>query len=169
MGQTSNIVTLRKQPQNYILATTEVKLFLHGLKFLNIFERSLNKKGFVSVLLAERSDFLRGHIKGVLQAAGMKTVAVNSRKDALAKLKTQVFQLVISGLELADSDGFMLASSIQNDQSIPPTLLLSISSHNLDSNPQKNLFTAHISGYDKDVILETLHNVLDHNSVISPL
>ena len=49
MGQTSNIVTLRKQPQNYILATTEVKLFLHGLKFLNIFERSLNKKGFVTL------------------------------------------------------------------------------------------------------------------------
>ena len=47
MGQTSNIVTLRKQPKNYILATPEVKLFLHGLKFLNIFERSLNKKGFV--------------------------------------------------------------------------------------------------------------------------
>ena len=62
----------------------------------------------------------------------------------------------------------MLASSIHNDQSIPPTLLLSISSHNLDANPQKNLFTAHIGGYDKDVILETLHNVLDHNSVISP-
>ena len=49
MGQTSNIVTLRKQPKNYILATTEVKLFLHGLKFLNIFERSLNKKGFVTL------------------------------------------------------------------------------------------------------------------------
>jgi len=130
---------------------------------------SLKEKGFVSVLLAERSDFLRGHIKGVLQAAGMQTVAVSSRKDALSKLKTQVFQLVISGLELADSDGFMLASSIHNDQSIPPTLLLSISSHNLDANPQKNLFTAHIGGYDKDVILETLHNVLDHNSVISPL
>jgi hypothetical protein len=49
MGQTSNIVTLRKQPQNYILATTEVKLFLHGLMFLNIFERSLYKKGFVTL------------------------------------------------------------------------------------------------------------------------
>jgi hypothetical protein len=47
MGQTSNIVTLRKQPKNYILATPEVKLFLHGLKFLTVFERSLNKKGFV--------------------------------------------------------------------------------------------------------------------------
>lgn len=47
MGQTSNIVTLRKQPKNYILATPEVKFFLHGLQFLNVFERSLNKKGFV--------------------------------------------------------------------------------------------------------------------------
>ncbi len=129
---------------------------------------SLKEKGFVSVLLVERSDFLRVHIKGVLQAAGMQTVAVNSRKEALKKLKTQVFQLVITGLELADCDGFMLANSIHNDPSMPPTLLLSISSHNLDDNSQKNLFAAHISGYDKDVILETLHNVLDHNSVISP-
>ena len=36
MGQTSNIVTLRKQPKNYILATPEVKFFLNGLKFLNL-------------------------------------------------------------------------------------------------------------------------------------
>jgi len=27
MGQTSNIVTLRKQPKNYILATPECKIF----------------------------------------------------------------------------------------------------------------------------------------------
>jgi two-component system, chemotaxis family, sensor kinase CheA len=127
---------------------------------------SLKQKGFVSVLLAERSDFLRGHIKGVLQAAGMQTVAVNSKKEALSQLKKHVFQLVISGLDLADGDGFMLASSIHNDSSIPPTLLLSISSHALDETSQKKLFSAHINGFDKDIILETLQSVLDHNSIL---
>ena len=47
MGQTSNIVTLRKQPKNYNLLTSNVKFFLHGLKFLNVLERSLTKKGFI--------------------------------------------------------------------------------------------------------------------------
>jgi hypothetical protein len=47
MGQTSNIVTLRKQPKQSSLSTSEVKFFLHSLKFLNVFERSLTKKGFV--------------------------------------------------------------------------------------------------------------------------
>jgi hypothetical protein len=47
MGQTSNIITLRKQPKNIVFTNYEVKNFLYGLKFLNSFERSLNKKGFL--------------------------------------------------------------------------------------------------------------------------
>jgi hypothetical protein len=47
MGQTSNIITLRKQIKSVAFTNYEVKNFVYGLKFLNNFERSLNKKGFL--------------------------------------------------------------------------------------------------------------------------
>jgi len=52
MGQTSNILTLRKQLNNIIFTNFEVKHFIYGLNFLNSFERSLSKKGF---LIASKS------------------------------------------------------------------------------------------------------------------
>ena len=128
----------------------------------------LKEKGFVTVLLAEKSDFLRNHIKSVLQAAGMHIVAVSSMNEALVQLKKQTFQLVMSGIELQDGDGFLLANAIHKDESIPATIILSVSSHNLDHHPQRDQFTDHITGFDKDIILETLQRVLSHNGLVLP-
>lgn len=47
MGQVANVNTLRKQKKDHIMITSEIKLFLYSLVFIKVFERLLNKKGFI--------------------------------------------------------------------------------------------------------------------------
>ncbi|TNE69796.1 response regulator [bacterium] len=125
----------------------------------------MKEKGLVNVLIAEKSDFLRNHMKSVIQAAGMHAITVSSKKDALSSLKKHAIQIVLSGLELNDSDGFMLASEIHRDKSIPAMIILSIASNDISGHPQRDQFTAHITGYDKDIIMESLQKVLSNNGL----
>jgi hypothetical protein len=47
MGQKSNTLTLRNYKENLNLLTSNSKEFQNSLEFLNVFKRSLEKKGVI--------------------------------------------------------------------------------------------------------------------------
>ncbi len=59
MGQTSNILTLRKSKQNLNLLDSKSKIFLYGWNFLNLFKQSLLKK---KLLLTSNTLYLSTNI-----------------------------------------------------------------------------------------------------------
>jgi len=70
----------------------------------------------LSVLVAEDSITSRTLLKNILEASGFQVATAIDGADALAQLKTEPFDIVISDVEMPRLDGFQLTAAIRGDQ-----------------------------------------------------
>lgn len=118
------------------------------------------------ILVVDDSVTTRILERNILRAAGYNvTVAVNGL-DALMKLNTQHFDLVVSDVEMPDITGFELVSRIKNDQlfsKIPVVLVTSLAS---EVDRQKGMTagaSAYITkgGFDQEELLGTIRRLVN--------
>ena len=81
------------------------------------------------ILLAEDSPFFRGMIKNYLTSAGYEVEAVENGRQALSKLSSEKFDLIITDLEMPEVDGFELIKEIKTNpdyKNIPIVVVTSL-------------------------------------------
>jgi two-component system, chemotaxis family, sensor kinase CheA len=88
-------------------------------------------RGCGRLLIVEDSITARTLLKTILEGAGHEVVATVDGVDALAKLKTETFDLVVSDVDMPRMNGFELTSRIRADaklSELPVVLVTALSS-----------------------------------------
>lgn len=70
------------------------------------------------LLIAEDSITARTLVKGILEAAGYEVVATVDGMEAFTRLKTEVFDLVVSDVDMPRMNGFELTTKIRADKKL---------------------------------------------------
>ena len=73
------------------------------------------------LLIAEDSITARTLLKGILEGAGYEVVATVDGMDALTRLKTEPFDLVVSDVDMPRMNGFDLTAKIRADKKLGET------------------------------------------------
>jgi DNA-binding response OmpR family regulator len=76
------------------------------------------------ILLAEDERTISRLIKQVLSSAGHDVTGVQSGVEAIEKLLTESYDLILLDLNLADGDGMRVIESLQAQRSEPPPVVL---------------------------------------------
>jgi two-component system chemotaxis sensor kinase CheA len=85
------------------------------------------------LLIAEDSITARTLVKSILEGAGYEVVATVDGMDALTRLKTEPFDLVVSDVDMPRLDGFELTAKIRADKKLselPVVLVTALGSQN---------------------------------------
>ncbi len=91
------------------------------------------------ILLAEDERTISRLIKQVLSSAGHEVTGVQTCGEAIEKLRTDSFDLVLLDLNLADGDGFRVVEALQahpRPASHPPVVLMTGEHHFEDGDPR---------------------------------
>lgn len=84
---------------------------------------SLNLQGTYKILLAHRSPAISQLLEQTLRDAGYRRIkAVESGADAINSLRSNPFDLLVTGLELTDTDGWRLIRMVRSGRFCPNTL-----------------------------------------------
>jgi len=78
-------------------------------------EASAEKK---SVLVAEDSITARSLLKGILESAGYRVTTAVDGADAYAKARAEIFDLVVSDVDMPRMSGFELTAKIRGDKNL---------------------------------------------------
>jgi two-component system, chemotaxis family, sensor kinase CheA len=81
-----------------------------------------------SLLLVDDSSFFRNMLAPVLKAAGYDVTAVPSATDAIALLKKNRFDIIISDIEMPGMNGFEFAEAVRNDTKTAQVPIIALSS-----------------------------------------
>jgi two-component system chemotaxis sensor kinase CheA len=81
-----------------------------------------------SLLLVDDSSFFRNMLAPVLKAAGYDVTAVPSATDAIALLKKNRFDIIISDIEMPGMNGFEFAEAVRNDSKTALVPIIALSS-----------------------------------------
>ena len=118
------------------------------------------------LLVADDSTTSRMLIKNILAAAGYEVAVAVDGKDALAKITTEPFDLVVSDVEMPGMNGFELAEAIRGHDEknhMPIVLITSLSSQEDRERGMEAGANAYIvkSEFDNQAMLEIIANQLD--------
>jgi len=82
-----------------------------------------------SVLLVDDSAFFRNMLAPVLKAAGYKVRVAPNAEEALSTLRSgQIFNVVVTDIEMPDMNGFEFAETIRADQNLHAMPIIGLSS-----------------------------------------
>lgn len=84
MGQTSNLLTLRSQRQNFNLWNTESKSFLYSFEFINVLQRALNKK---NIFLLKVNFNFSGNVSFLQLVLFFRTSKIKNYKKLFKRVK----------------------------------------------------------------------------------
>lgn len=122
------------------------------------------KPGRVSVLVVEDSITSRTLLKNILEAAGYEVSTAVDGADALARLKAQSCDVVVSDIEMPRMDGFQLTAAIRADgrlASLPVILVTGLESRTdrergIDAGASAYLVK---SSFDQTSLIEVIHKL----------
>ncbi len=119
------------------------------------------------LLIADDSFTTRELIRSILQSAGYTVTAAYDGLDALDKLRTQAYDLVISDVEMPRVNGFQLTSRIRQELGLPDLPVVIITSLASDEHRRKGLEVgaqAYIvkNQFNQDNLLEVVQQLLGH-------
>jgi two-component system chemotaxis sensor kinase CheA len=115
------------------------------------------------ILLAEDSPFFRSMIKNYLTGAGYEVEATENGKEALNKLASEKFDLIITDLEMPEIDGFELIKEIRANpdyKNIPIIVVTSLAGEDI----RRKVFDIGANSYEvklnREKLLEEIENLL---------
>lgn len=114
-----------------------------------------------SILVAEDSVTSRALLKNILETAGYRVVTATDGLDAIAKLRDEPFDLVVSDVEMPRLDGFDLTARIRRDarlSRLPVVLVTALASNEDRERGADAGANAYIvkGGFDQDSLLEAV-------------
>ncbi len=117
------------------------------------------------LLIAEDSFTTRELLRSILQSAGYEVEAAVNGRDALDKLQTNIYDLVVSDVEMPHLNGFELTRRIREDQRLTHLPVIIITSLARESDRREGLLAgaqAYIvkSQFDQSNLLETIQQLL---------
>jgi two-component system, chemotaxis family, sensor kinase CheA len=118
-----------------------------------------------SILVAEDSITARSLLKGILESAGFAVRTAVDGADAFATLKTEVFDLVVSDVDMPRMSGFDLTAKIRADKTLSKTPVVLVTA--LESREDRELgidvgADAYIvkSSFDQSNLLEIVQRLI---------
>ncbi|MBA3468177.1 MAG: hybrid sensor histidine kinase/response regulator [Herpetosiphonaceae bacterium] len=117
------------------------------------------------LLVAEDSFTTRELLRSILQSAGYKVETANHGRDALDKLQSNPYDLVVSDVEMPHLNGFELTRHIRADQRLQNLPVIIITSLAREADRREGLLAgaqAYIvkSQFDQSNLLETIQQLL---------
>lgn len=123
------------------------------------------EKGAGRILLVDDSPFFRNMLTPVLRAAGYELVVAENATAALVLMsKGEMFDLIISDIEMPGLSGFDFAERVRADDSIWKDVpLLALTSHTTEEDKKRGQavgFNAYIAKFDKTALLGAVSRTL---------
>lgn len=116
------------------------------------------------VLLVDDSPFFRNLLTPLLTVAGYNVMSVESADRALALRESgEMFDIVISDIEMPGMSGFDLAAAIRSDGRWGSIPLVALSSHATEKDFERGRqvgFNDYVAKFDRDALLQTLAQTL---------
>ena len=116
------------------------------------------------VLLIDDSPFFRNLLTPMLSVSGFRVVAVENAEQALdLKTRGELFDAIISDIEMPGMNGFEFAESLQNDAEWGNTPIIALSSHTSEEDFERGRqvgFSDYVAKFDRDALVSTLIQTL---------
>ncbi|NIZ01430.1 hybrid sensor histidine kinase/response regulator [Thalassospira lucentensis] len=116
------------------------------------------------VLLIDDSPFFRNLLTPMLSVAGFRVVALENAEQAMElKNRGEVFDAIISDIEMPGMNGFEFAEALQNDELWGEIPIIALSSHTKDEDFERGRqvgFSDYVAKFDRDALVSTLIQTL---------
>jgi two-component system chemotaxis sensor kinase CheA len=133
----------------------------YGSLETSTFEEKAKKQ---KVLLVDDSPFFRNMLVPLLKAAGYEVSTAENGVDALEKRDAgELFDIIISDIEMPKMDGFKLAEEIKGDGRWNETPIVALSSHTSSGDFDRGRavgFTDYLEKFDRDSLMSVLSQTL---------
>lgn len=134
--------------------------------FANVRQSDSDRDKPRRVLLVDDSPFFRNLLTPLLSVAGYDVTSVDSADRALNLYDAgENFDIIISDIEMPGMNGFEFAEAIKNSsrwQGVPIVALSSYTSPKELDRGREVGFTDYVPKFDRDALLETISNTLEH-------
>ncbi|MEZ5918648.1 MAG: response regulator, partial [Alphaproteobacteria bacterium] len=119
------------------------------------------------VLLVDDSPFFRNMLTPLLNVAGYDVTTLESPIDALKMCeKGDVFDVIISDIEMPDMDGFEFARKVKADSNWQDTPMVALSSHATPQDISRGIevgYSKYVAKFDRDTLLNTISQTLSEH------
>ncbi|MHA1537531.1 MAG: hybrid sensor histidine kinase/response regulator [Alphaproteobacteria bacterium] len=119
------------------------------------------------MLLVDDSPFFRNLMAPLFSVAGYDVTSVECVDDALSLRESGAdFDVIISDIEMPGMNGFEFAENVRADDRWRTTPMVALSAHASDADRQKGRdvgFNDHVAKFDRDVLLDTVSEALNHH------
>jgi two-component system chemotaxis sensor kinase CheA len=116
------------------------------------------------LLLVEDSPFFQNLLVPMLEAAGYHVTAVGDAGEALRlRERGQLFDIIVSDIEMPGMSGFDFATKIRQDGSWRHVPLVALSSYTSENDLQRGHacgFTDYVAKFDRDGLMQSLASTL---------
>ena len=116
------------------------------------------------VLLIDDSPFFRNLLTPILSVSGFRVIAVENADQALElKSRGEMFDAIVSDIEMPGMNGFEFAESLQNDAEWGETPIIALSSHTSEEDFERGRqvgFSDYVAKFDRDALVSTLIQTL---------
>ncbi|HAY48598.1 MULTISPECIES: chemotaxis protein CheW [Thalassospira] len=118
------------------------------------------------VLLIDDSPFFRNLLTPMLSVAGFRVTAVETAEQAMElKNRGQLFDAIISDIEMPGMNGFEFAEALQNDELWGEVPIIALSSHTSEEDFERGRqvgFSDYVAKFDRDALVSTLVQTLSN-------
>ncbi|MBI3833982.1 MAG: chemotaxis protein CheW [Planctomycetes bacterium] len=115
------------------------------------------------ILVVDDTAFFRKLVASCLESAGYEVVTACQGTEAIAFLKRDKFDLVVSDIEMPEMDGLALAQHVRSDvgfEGLPLMALSSLSSEEVRSRSLEAGFDTHEVKFDRDSFMAAVQRLL---------
>ncbi len=127
--------------------------------------------GVTRVLFVDDSAFFRNLLSPLLSVNGYAVVAVDSADKALAlRDKGEVFDAIISDIEMPGMDGFSFARAVREDARWASTPMIALSSHATDRDFEEGRdagFDDYVVKFDREAVMQVLKGLVGRTSALA--
>lgn len=130
-----------------------------------------DKAGASRVLFVDDSAFFRNLLSPLLSVNGYSVTAVDSADKALAlREKGEVFDAIISDIEMPGMDGFNFARAVREDARWATTPMIALSSHATDRDFEEGRdagFDDYVVKFDREAVMQVLKGLIGRTSALT--